>query len=116
MTNSSTSKVTRASTFSCSREVRDALAWGTHLTRSRRRGIFLRFSDEEEGKFGARDAGNQHHESDVVAILNDDDDLADDEEILLRQVPACYMILSAAPAATNASLVKKHVMLLRGLG
>lgn len=58
----------------------------------------------------------QRHGSDEVAAMDDyDDELENCMEILPRKVHE-YVIVSAASAVTDSSLVKRHIMLRRGVG
>ena len=69
------------------------------------------YEDEMEGDFTSRVSG-----SNDVAMPDDDNDLDADETTLPLECPPGYAFSRSASPALKASLVKRHIMLRRGLG
>ncbi|CAN0437204.1 unnamed protein product, partial [Pylaiella littoralis] len=71
-------------------------------------------SDEDDDSDGEEGGGGGTH--DDLATIDIDDDLDEGEEPLSLEIPAGYSLESQVPAALTAVLVRRSIVLRRGIG
>lgn len=71
-------------------------------------------SDEDDDSDGEEGGGGGTH--DDLATIDNDDDLDEGEEPLPLEIPAGYSLESQVPAALTAVLIRRSIVLRRGIG